>query len=268
MTELVIESKKNETLSLIRSLKEKKYRRETGLFFVEGQTLFSEALSAGLVPQTVVLSRAAGEKLAARVRRALEKTEVRLLVVSELLYATVSAEHAPQGVLAVFSVSDVLESSKKIHSSVTTVAERYIILEKIRDPLNVGAILRSAAAFGYRGAVLVDSADLFNPKTVRACMGALFHLELYFCEDTPEALEFVRSRALALYGTSPHAVRTIREADYGRPFALLFGNEGAGATEEALSACDEVLTIPMQGMESLNAAAACAVALYESVRED
>ena len=263
MEALVIESKKNATLSLVRSLQEKKYRRETGLFFLEGATLFFEATDAGLVPKTVVLSSSAGRELAEEERRRTEDTDARLLFESEEIYKSVSAEQAPQGVLAVFSIDEAVANAARLSGE----GGRYILLEKIRDPGNVGAMLRSAAAFGYRGAIFVDCADLFNPKTVRACMGALFRLELTFCADLGEALDFARARSLALYGTSPHTEKTIREADYSRPFALLFGNEGAGATDEALAACDEVLTIPMEGMESLNAACACAVALYESARQ-
>ncbi len=261
-----VESKKNTALALVRSLQEKKYRREHGLFFLEGATLFFEALDSGLSPALVVLSDAANGELREQVLSRLTSAEVRVLAVSEALYATVSCEMAPQGVLGVFSVSDVIENSKKVHLSDASSLERYIILEKIRDPGNVGAMMRSAAAFGYRGVIFVDSADLFNPKTVRACMGALFHLELCFCETFSEVLSFVRARSLRLYGTSPHASCVLKDADFASPFALLFGNEGAGASEEALSACDEVLTIPMQGMESLNAACACAVAVYESTR--
>ena len=263
MTEVLIESKKNESLSRIRALKEKKYRKEYGQFFLEGQTLFFEALSAGLVPSAVVLSLSASASLQARVRAALSEMEVRVLVVEEDLYLSLSAEHAPQGVLAVFSVRDLLDLSQ---NGIRFEKERYIILEKMQDPGNVGTMLRSAAAFGYRGAILCASADLFSPKTVRACMGALFRLELLLCASTEEAFALARARGLKVYTTSPHAEKKVSDADYTSPFALLFGNEGAGASDEALSLCDEVLTIPMQGMESLNAAGACAVALYESVR--
>lgn len=262
MEKLVIESKKNATLSLVRSLNEKKYRKEHGLFFLEGETLFFEARAAGLVPRIVVLSASASRPLFSAVEESVSSLDTKLCIVTQDLYCSVSAEQAPQGVLGVFSVEDFLSLTHARGSAHT----RYVILEKIRDPGNVGAILRSAAAFGYRGAVFVDCADLFNPKTLRASMGALFGLELFVYPTLEGALSFVREHGLCLYGTSPHAKRFIRDADWKRPFALLFGNEGAGATEEALSSCDEVLAIPMESMESLNAACACAVALYESAR--
>lgn len=262
-----ITSKKNETLSFIRSLQEKKYRRQHGLFFLEGVTLFEEALSAGLVPHTVVLSSAAPDGLYESVKTRFEEGDTVCLSVEHDVYRTLSAELAPQGVLAVFETRLVTENSKKIHNSVTKPLERYIILENIQDPGNVGTMLRSAAAFGYTGALLVATADLFSPKTVRACMGALFHLDIHLMDRFSDALDFVRERGLKLYTTSPHVKKAVREADFTTPFAVLIGNEGAGASEEALAACDEQLTIPMQGMESLNAAAACAIVLYESVRD-
>lgn len=264
MTEVAVQSKKNAALCLVRSLKEKKYRREHGLFFVEGSTLFSEAMEAGLVPQTVVLSEGAGASLAAAVRAALEATDARLLVVSESIYESVSAEQAPQGVLAVFSIENALCRSRE---RAALGAMRYIVLENVQDPGNVGAMLRSAAAFGYRGAMLVNSADVFNPKTVRACMGALFALELSVFDSLEEALSAAKAAGLRLYGTSPYAEVPLQNADFEVPFAMVFGNEGHGMSEAALAACDERLSIPMQGMESLNAACACAVALYESVRQ-
>lgn len=263
---LEITSRKNARLCAVRALSERKFRERSGTFFLEGETLFFEALDAGLVPEQVVLSHGASDALRARVLAALEHTDVPCLTVTHDIYCTVSAEHAPQGVLAVFPCRAVTENSRIIHSSVTNSPERYIILEKIQNPGNVGTMLRCAAAFGYTAAVLVDSADLFNPKTVRACMGALFHLRLFVCGTLDEALALTKERGLRLLGTSPHASTPIQAADFSRPFAVLFGNEGAGASEAALAACDEVLTIPMQGMESLNAAAACAVTLYESVR--
>lgn len=267
METVVVESKKNSSLSLVRSLQEKKYRRELSLFFLEGATLFFEALDVGLLPRLVVLSDSALASLREAVFARLSELDVRVLCVSEALYASVSAELSPQGVLGVFSVEEVMERSKKIYTKDEDFPSRYIILEKIQDPGNVGAMMRSAAAFGYRGAILVDSADLFNPKTVRACMGALFHLELFVCRTLSEAREFAAEKGLALYGTSPHTTRMLRDGDFSRPFAMLFGNEGAGMSEEAFSACDETFVIPMSGMESLNAACACAVALYESTRD-
>lgn len=262
MIETRVESKKNETIRRIRSLQEKKYRRALDAFFIEGVTLFFESLDAGLVPETVVLSRSADEALFVRVRGALADLDCRLIVVPEEVYAAVSTELAPQGVLAVFCLSAVLETS----AFRAPQSERYLFLEEVRDPANVGAILRSAAAFGYRGAIFVDCADLFNPKTVRACMGALFCLELLVCDTLEDGVDTVKTRGLSLYGTSPRAKKDIRDADWSRPFALVIGNEGHGMTEEARECCDELLGIPMQGMESLNAACAAAVTLYESTR--
>ena len=260
-----ITSRQNETLKTVRALSEKKYRKQLGLFFTEGRKLFFEALEAGLVPKFTVLSEDAPEEMREGVCAALKPWDVRCLSVPASVYASVSAEDAPQGILAVFSVREVLENSKKFRPE-SPESGRYVILERVQDPGNAGTILRSAAAFGYTGVLAVSGADLFSPKAVRASMGALFHLEILVFPELSGALGEVRARGLHLYGTAPRAEISITGAAYAEPFGVILGNEGAGMSEEAMEACEKLFTIPMRGMESLNVAAACAVTLYESTR--
>ena len=261
-----VTSRANETLRFARALQEKKHRDRSRRFFTEGLTLFREALAAGLVPETVVLSDKLDAKTQKRILEALAQTDARVLRVPEDLSRSISPEHAPQGVFAIFAFLEDTENSKFVHKKDKKSIARYIILEKIQDPGNAGSMLRSAAAFGYTGAFLCGAADLYHPKTMRGAMGALFSLELAVFESVSDLLSECDRRSLTLYGTSPHAPQTIGATRFAAPFAVCFGNEGAGMSEELTRACDEVFSIPMRGAESLNAAAACAVVLYETQR--
>ena len=261
-----ITSRANETLRFARSLQEKKYRDRSRRFFTEGLTLFWEAQASGLACETLILSDALDESARGQIIESLSSSDTRVLCVPDSFYKQISAEHAPQGVFAIYPFLEDTKNSNIVHKIDTNSPRRYIILEKIQDPGNAGSMLRSAAAFGYTGALLLGAADPYHPKTMRGSMGALFTLDWRVFQDVSALICFCKEQDLRLYGTSPHAKKTLSETLFPPSFAVCFGNEGAGLSEELLDACDERLSIPMEGMESLNAAAACAVVLYETQR--
>lgn len=145
--------------------------------------------------------------------------------------------------------------------------KRYLALEGVQDPGNVGTILRTADAFGADGLLLLPGcADLYNHKTVRSSMGAVFRLPVWSC--TLEGLRALSARTgLPLLGTALREDTVdLREADLGRSIVLL-GSEGRGLSEDALSACRQTVRIPMEAKcESLNVAAAAAAVLWEGYR--
>ena len=146
---------------------------------------------------------------------------------------------------------------------------RYLVLDCVQDPGNVGTILRTADAFGADGLFLVNGcADLYNPKTVRATMGAVFRCPAWTCR-LEEAEHLLRASGLPLYGTALRAdTADVRAVDYSR-CALAVGSEGRGLSAQLLAACDGTVRIPMRAhCESLNAAIAAAVVLWEAARDD
>ena len=146
--------------------------------------------------------------------------------------------------------------------------QRYLLLEGVQDPGNVGTMLRTADAFGWRVFLLPGCADLYNPKTVRAAMGVHFRRAIY--RDTLDhAAAMVRAAGLPLYAAAlAEDTADLRRTDLRR-CAVIIGSEGRGVSREALALCDRTVKIPMDHTcESLNAAAAAAVVLWEGARND
>lgn len=142
---------------------------------------------------------------------------------------------------------------------------RYVVLEQVQDPSNVGAVLRSAAAFGFDGAVLTQgAADAFSAKAVRASMGAVAHIDIVQDVTLADALAACKAQELGVYAAALRRACPLGDAaPPANGLALLIGNEGAGLTEEAVDAADIVVRIPMTDkVESLNAAAAASVLLW------
>ncbi len=146
--------------------------------------------------------------------------------------------------------------------------QRYLLLDGVQDPGNVGTMLRTADAFGWTVFLLPGCADINNPKTVRAAMGVHFRRAIY--RDTlSHAAALIRGAAIPLYATAlAEDTADLRSVDLSR-CAVIIGSEGRGVSEEALALCDRTLRIPMaETCESLNAAAAAAVVLWEGARND
>ncbi len=228
------------------------YRRERGEFLCDSPKLLEEALRWRAALRTVVCT--AGTALPEL------PAEVRRVQVPEDVMRSVSPARTPQGVLSVCAMQDSALPEKLD-------GRRYVVLDGVQDPGNVGTILRTADAFWAEGLFLVnDCADLFNPKTVRASMGAVFRCPVWAC--TAEELGGLLAKSgLPLYGAALRDdTADIRGADYARA-AVAIGSEGRGLSREVLALCGQTVKIPMSGhCESLNAAAAAAVLLWEMAR--
>jgi TrmH family RNA methyltransferase len=160
----------------------------------------------------------------------------------------------------------------RMHSKEFAAApERVIVLENLQDPANMGAVFRSAEAFGMDAVILAGNCcDVYAPKAVRAGMGAVFRLNLLRTASGAEAAQVLRKAGVATYAAVAHGdARKPHEVRLNRGCAVMIGNEGNGLTAEAIAACDYPLTIPMGGRaESLNAAAAAAILIWEMVRNE
>ena len=230
------------------------YRRDCGEFLCDSPKLLGEALLWGAALHTVVCTDpSALPDLPVAVRQ---------VQVPPDLMKSLSPAQTPQGILAVCGLPDPALPE-------TLEGRRYVVLDGVQDPGNVGTILRTADAFSADGLFLVNAcADLYNPKTVRATMGAVFRCPVWAC-GLRELRALLAKSGLSLYGAALRADTVdVRRADFSR-CAVAIGSEGKGLSAEMLAACDLTLKIPMSDhCESLNAAAAAAVLLWEAARDD
>ena len=228
------------------------YRNKTGEYLGDSGKLLGEALRWGAELMAVVCTP--GTVLPQL------PPDVRVVEVPEGLMAYISPMETPQGVL--FSAR---RAASSLPDELT--GRRYLALEGVQDPGNVGTILRTADAFDADGLfLLAGCADLYSPKTLRASMGAAFRRPVW--SSTLEELRTLLNRAgLPLIGTALRADTVdARQADLSRA-ALLIGSEGRGLSQDALAACDQTVRIPMsERCESLNAAVAAAIVLWEGWR--
>lgn len=229
------------------------YRRRCGEFLCDSPKLLDEALTHGAAVHTVVATPS--------VTLPPLPEGVRTVQVPEDVMASVSPAQTPQGVLSVCAMTP-QSVPAKLEGAV------YMVLDGVQDPGNVGTILRTADALGADGVFLLPGcADLYNPKTVRATMGAVFRLSAWTAE--PQALRaLLDASGIPLYGAALREDTVdARNVDYAR-CALAIGSEGRGLSEQMLSLCHRTIRIPMRARcESLNAAAAATVLLWEAARD-
>ena len=251
----IITSRQNPLCTHIRRLASStSYRRKSGEFLCDSPKLLEEALLWGGKLRTVVCTEQASLPLLPE--------GVRVVQVPPDVMKSISPAETPQGVLSVCAVPE-NPLPQKLEG------KRYVVLDGVQDPGNVGTILRTADAFSADGLLLVNAcADLYNPKTVRATMGAVFRCPVWSCEVTA-LRELLTASGLPLYGAALRKDTVdARSVDYSR-CAIAIGSEGKGLSREMLDACDKTVLIPMsEHCESLNAAIAASVLLWEAARND
>ena len=260
-----ISSKANSLVVRMAKLKDKKHRKSEGLFRFDGIKLFDEAAQNGAPIRYVFLSESASEKY----KDAVEKNNIdaALYILSDEVFSKLTDEQSPEGIITVCeNLESIVKEENFVSLSTDLKGKSVLMLESVRDAGNMGTILRSAKAFGIDTLVISsDCADLYNPKTIRAAMGALFTQNVVLVDSIPEAVKAFREN-----GTRVFAAALERDAKKLGSFALeqgdviLIGNEGHGLSSSAIDSCDECLYIPMEsGSESLNASIAASVCMWE-----
>lgn len=248
-------------LSLLGS---RKHREEEASFVIEGVRLCMEALYADSVEfSCLFVTHLAQEKYDDSVQLLFEKAQ-HTCIISDELGQRLSDTKTPQGVFAICKWLD-----KKSELDTIDTRGSYLLLESIQDPGNLGTIVRTADAFGLSGLILsADCCDIYNPKVLRATMGAVFRVPIHIAEDVTQAAMQLRAQGIPLYGAvvGKDAV-PITLCSFANGGAVCIGNEGNGLSEKLKSICDQRLTIPMQGeAESLNAAMAAGIIMWEMTR--
>ncbi len=256
---LTITSHANPRIKAIKALAQAKYRKETGQFLVEGLKLVTDALEKDWPVRTVIhQADAMSQPAVANAAATARARGADILAVSADILGKIARRDNPQMVLGV--VDQRLASADDLAKAGPVL----IALERIKDPGNLGTIIRTADAVGAGGVCLVGpSVDPFSLEAVRATMGSIFHVPL--ARLTEE--EFAALRAKwpgSVVGTHLSGAVDYRSANYREPVLLLMGNEQSGLTDEAAALCDELVRIPMVGQaNSLNLAVSTAVMLYE-----
>ncbi len=241
-----VTSAHNSTIKLIRSLKEKKFRGQTGLFVAEGEMVLARARAEGWEPEFLVSTDAIDNWGAAQ-----------RITVTPNVMGLLSAQNNPSRVLGVFR--------QRWHSEAQPDG-LWLALETMRDPGNLGTILRTADAVGARGVILAgQSCDPWGADCVRASMGSIFGVPLVRME-TPALISLCEAWPGEVVGTHLKAPIDYRRR-YASPVLLVMGSEGRGLSDELAAACAILIRIPMTGpAQSLNIAVATGIMLYEITR--
>lgn len=253
-----ITSRKNQTVIDSAKLVDRRRREETGMFVIEGIKLFNEAARAGVKIRSLFVTDEALEKYGAEIEKA---SCGKVYSVTDEVYAKLSTESAPQGV---FAVCEQFKAPERAASGEPFA----LVLDGVADPGNLGTMIRCADALGADRVFIGEGgADIYNPKTVRAAMGSIFRVGTERC-DAASAVTRLRGDGYKVYAATLDArAEDVRRADVSGKVAFVIGNEGHGVSEKVAAACDGSVIIPMtKGIESLNAAVAASLLMWEAAR--
>jgi TrmH family RNA methyltransferase len=256
-----ITSESNALLKKIRGLQLRHNREKLGLFLVEGSKLVSEAIAKGVDVREILVSKSF---LASGLAELNSGELSGVSVVDDKVFKEVVTTEASCGIVAVaatprFALEQLFERSTPL----------VLIAEAIQDPGNLGTIIRTALAARATGMMLTKgTVDPFNPKVVRGAAGALFVLPIVTELSAGEAFACCKERGLNIVATQPTASKLYWQVDFTRPTALVFSNEGQGASSPVLAQADETVAIPMsEESESLNVSISAGIILFSAVQQ-
>lgn len=265
----VISSRQNPKVKAICALSDKKGRDQSSLFRFDGIKLCAEALSCSIEIEGVYLRESSAGLIRERLGGELDRlSEDRIIYLSDDVFDRISDEKSPEGIITVAKHIDKFRKIGKIEKEDIPHKESVLLLESVRDPGNLGTVIRSAVALGIEKIVMTsDCADIYNPKTIRAAMGGLFRVDIARIE-TDLMAEYISElrgvgRRVFAAALDDKAMR-LGDFEIARGDCFVIGNEGHGLSGRVISACDASVIIPMQaGAESLNAASASVIFMWE-----
>lgn len=267
----IISSRNNQIVKWAASLLDKKGRNESGVFIAEGEKLSLEALRRHLPVTHLFIMEGKEERILDLIRPYMELSEYsecQIIRLSEGAFEKISTEKAPQGIISVIKHLDFFAKLDIIYKEDFFIpkGERALSLYSLRDPGNLGAVIRSAVAFGVQHIVLSsDSADIYNPKTVRAAMGTMFGVKISVVSDFASFVRAAKECGRAVYAAELRdGAKSVKDIDLSSDDIFIIGNEGHGIPDEISSLCTGSVYIPIsEGAESLNASVAAAVFMWE-----
>ena len=253
-----VTSMQNPSIKLVKELLNKKAaRKKHGLFVIEGIRAVKE-IPSHIDIQTLLVS----ESIEESIYESIVVKEV--LVLPNSLFAQISQTESPQGIMAVVRRVDCLLEAFRFEEG------NYLVLENLQDPGNLGTIIRTAHAFGFKGILMTKGCvDLYSPKVVRSTMSSLFYMPIVVDGEVEVYFSRLKKENVTIYTTAlKETSKWIYEVNFASKMALVIGNEGNGVSDYCLEHTDETIMIPMPGgAESLNASVATAVCMYEIIRK-
>ena len=256
----VITSRENEQIKQIRKLKDKKYRDEMGLFVVEGIKTVNEAIAENADIQTIVICDDSNEQEELKSKMLYSVAKYEIIYVSENVFEAISHVMHPQGILAVIKKK---EKAEEINYNDDVI----VVLDDIQDPGNLGTIIRTVDSCNLSQIIISkDTADPYSPKVVRSTMSGIFRVNIIEAEEITDAIKEMKKNGYKVVATTLSTNKTIYDISYKKT-VIVIGNEANGISKEVLALADEKVKIPMKGRtESLNAAVATGIVLYEAMR--
>lgn len=258
---MVITSKDNEFVKHVKKLKEKKYREEFGEFLVEGIKMLEEAIQEDAKIKQVIVCEDCKVQGSIPNELLYEIAKFECIYVAEKVFLSMTDVTNPQGIMAI------IDKTGNKEEAIDFKEDLFLVLDNIQDPGNMGTILRTADSINLKQ-ILVSkgSSDVYNPKVVRSTMGAIFRVKVIECEDLTKTIKELKKHKINVLATDLKTDKSIYDVDYKKS-AIVIGNEANGVSNEVLELADTRIKIPMRGKtESLNAAVATSVILYEAIR--
>lgn len=257
---MITSSSNAQIKNVIALQKKSKARNEQDVFVVEGIKMFTE-LPRDRIVSVFVSESFLGEN---EQRKLLEG--VKYECVSDKVFKEISDTFTPQGILAVvkkyhYSFDDLMNNAKT--------APMLMVLEELQDPGNLGTILRTGEGAGITGVIMSKGCvDIYNSKVIRSTMGTVFRVPFMYTDDLPEVIQIIKERCTVYAAYLKGSRYKYDECDYTKGTAFIIGNEAKGLSAEIAGLADERIIIPMQGqVESLNAAVAASILMYEGYRQ-
>lgn len=246
--------------NLVNLIQKNKARKEQDVFITEGIRMFLEAKKENILE--VYVSSSFLQKVEEEVKEKLILLNYE--EVSDEVFRKISDTITPQGILCVnrqyhYLPEDILKRENPL----------LLLLEDIQDPGNLGTMIRTAEAAGIDGIIMSkNTVDIYNPKTIRSTMGSIFRMPFYYTQNLPETMEVLQKKGIKIYAAHLKGEFSYDKADYKEASAFLIGNEGNGLKKATADLADCYMRIPMDGqVESLNAAVASVILMYEAARQ-
>lgn len=235
-----------------------KIRNERAEFIIEGIKLYNEAREDGVIVKTYI-----SESFYSEIK---ESIEFDYEIIKDSIFKEISDTISPQGIMAIVKmpkneISDILGIDKKNKLKI-------LLLENIRDPGNLGTIIRTAEGAGLSGIIINNaSVDLYNPKVIRSTMGSIFRVPIYITNDLVNTINYLKQKEVYILAAHLDGKPYCEDIVRANRSAVLIGNESKGLSDNIISLADSLIKIPMAGkVESLNAAVAASILMYEMVK--
>ncbi len=257
---IVIESRQNPSVKRLASLSSKKERDREGVFTAEGSTIFFDLAALGIYPKAVFLS-SDKETLKSRVEACIGNKDVKAHLLAPFVFEKITTEKGSEGIVSLYE-KDAVTAALPFPDE-----GRFIALENLQDPGNVGTVLRTAAALGFDGVITVGGADPFGGKCIRSSMGAFALISVKSFSTTEDAFSYLKKRdILSVAACLSDDAMNVTDISFPSSVCVWIGNEGKGLSQAAVSLADTKSIVPISRTESLNAAVAASIFMWEIAR--